>query len=851
MGTSILSAITRKPRSTRSGKTKVLPVVVSDGVPAALSVERLYGRCDLKQLKFKTTSDLPDLPGILGQERAIEAAGFGLAILREGYNLFVMGPGGTGKRSLVTRLLDKAASERPAPPDWIYVHNFEQPHRPRAISLPTGRGKGFKVDMQHLIEDLLTAIPALFESEEYRSRVDQIENEFSEREAKALRELGSEAERQGIALLRTPSGFGLAPEKNGEVLAPDEFDKLSDKEKQRLARVLEDLHDRLHKIIRQAPQWLREKKERIRALNREFSMLAVAHQISELQEKYRDIEAVCDYLDAVERDLVNSADELRKSQDGSVQMMGITLTSQPSLRRYQVNLLVDHGATQGAPVSWPDHPSYPNLVGRIEHIEHLGTLVTDFNLIKSGAMLQASGGYLVIDVHKLLAQPYAYEALKRALRSHQVRIDSLGQMLGLAHTVSIEPEPIPIDLKVILLGERTLYYLLYEYDPEFRELFKVVADFDDEMPRDNEAVQHYCRLIATLGRKEKMLPFDRAACARLVEQAAREAEDGERLSTNIQNLVDLMREADHLACADLHDTVSADLVQAAIDGRIRRTGRIRERLQEHILRETVAVQTSGQWVGQINGLSVIQLGDSRFAHPTRITATVRLGEGEVVDISREVNMGGAIHSKGVLTLSAFLATRYANNMPMSLSASLAFEQTYGMVEGDSASMAELCALLSAIGDVPIKQSIAMTGSVDQYGHMQAIGGVNEKIEGFYDICRARGLDGSHGVVIPQANVKHLMLRSDVVDSCSKGLFHVWPAGNVDEAMELLTGLPAGLPDPEGVVPEGSVNYLVAVRLLQFSSLRQVYSGKAGQSRVAGARSAATKRRSSPAKKRSA
>ncbi len=833
----------------RRKKTTVLPVVVSDGAPAPLPAERLYGRCDLAQLKFKTTLELPDLPGILGQERAVEAADFGLAIAREGYNLFVMGPTGTGKRSLVTRLLDKAAAGRPTPADWVYVHNFEQPHKPRALQLPAGRGKAFKADMQRLIEDLLTAIPALFESEEYRARLDQLEAEFSEREAAALRELGTEAEKQNIALLRTPSGFGLAPMKDGEVIAPDEFEKLPDEEKQRIAAVLEDLHERLHKIIRQAPQWLREKKERIRALNREFSMLAVSHEIGELREKYRDLAEICSYLDAVEKDLVDSAEELRKSQEGPIQVMGITLTAQPSFRRYQVNLLIDNSATSGAPVIWPDHPSYPNLVGRIEHIEHLGALVTDFSLIKPGALHQASGGYLVLDALKLLSQPYAYEALKRTLRSHQVRIDSLGQMLGLAHTVSLEPQPIPVDFKVVLLGERLLYYLLYEYDPEFRELFKVVADFDDEMPRTEEAVQHYCRLIATLGRKEDLLPFDRAACARLVEQAAREAADNERLSTNMQNLLDLMREADHLARAEQHDTVSAERIQAALDARERRSGRIRSRMQEEILRNTINVQTDGQWVGQINGLSVIQLGDNRFAHPSRITATVRLGEGEVIDISREVNLGGAIHSKGVLTLASFLATRYANNLPLSLSASLAFEQTYAMVEGDSASMAELCALLSAIADVPIKQAIAMTGSVDQYGHMQAIGAVNEKIEGFFDICRARGLDGSHGVVIPVANVKHLMLRSDVVDACGRGQFHIWPVSNVDEAMELLTGLPAGLPDAEGVVPEGSVNYLVAARLIQFSSLRQIFAGKGASVKKGGARAKPKKRPIAPAKKR--
>jgi len=809
--------------------------------PTALTADRLYSRCDLAGLDFATTEALADVPGIIAQERASEAVAFGLGIRREGYNLYVMGPAGRGKRTLVLRLLETEAAQAPTPGDWVYVHNFAQPHKPRAIQLPPGRGAELRADMQRLVEDMQTAVQATFESDEYRARLDQIENEFTEREAAAFRELGQLAEGQGVALLRTPGGFGLAPTKDGEVIAPDEFEKLSDAEKARISRVLEDLHDRLHKLIRQTPRWIQEKKERIRELNREFSMLAVESLIRTLKEKYRELPEVLTYLEAVEQDLVETADEFRKPQQGQVQMMGLTMTVVPSFRRYQVNVLVDHGDNHGAPIVFPDHPSYPNLVGRIEHVEHLGALVTDFTLIKPGVLHQAAGGYLVLDVRKLLMQPYAYEALKRALRSRHVRIDSLSQLLGFAHTVSLEPEPIPLDVKVVLLGERLLYYLLYEYDPEFRELFKVMADFDDEMPRDGESSELYCRVIATLGRKESLLPFEREACARLIEHAAREAGDAERLSTDMQGLFDLLREADALARGEARETVPAAAVQAAIEARERRTGRLRARVQEEILRETIRIETGGARAGQVNGLSVVQLGDIRFAHPTRITATVRLGEGEVIDIAREVDLGGAIHSKGVLTLASFLATRYAGGLPLSLNASLVFEQTYGPVEGDSASMAELCALMSAISDVPIRQSVAVTGSVDQHGHMQAIGGVNEKIEGFFDICRARGLDGGQGVVIPQANVKHLMLRADVVEACEQGRFHVWAVANVDEAIELLTGVPAGLPDEQGVVPEGSVNYLVAAQLIQFSSLRQLYSGRLAEGEGAARRGHPKKR----------
>jgi lon-related putative ATP-dependent protease len=792
-------------------------------MPKPLAPEQLYTPCHLPAAGFETTHDLPEFEGILGQARAVEAVDFGLAIPRQGFNLYVMGPAGVGKHSLVQKLVGEAAEQGRVPSDWVYVNNFHQPHKPRAIALPPGQGQVLRQDMQHLVEDLLAAIPAIFESDEYRNRLEAIENEFSEREAKTFRVLGEEARQNDIALLRTPNGFGLAPMKGEDVLSPEEFEKLPDSDRKRIATAMDAMREKLHKLIRKGPQWQREKRAKIRALNQEFSRLGVGHQIGELRDKFAEIPAVLEYLQAVEEDLVENADDFRKPQEGPTQILGITLSSAPSFRRYQVNPLVDHNGLEGAPVVAPDHPGYPNLIGRIEHVEHLGALVTDFSLIKPGALHQANGGYLILDVRKLLMQPFAWEGLKRALRSREVKVESLGQMLSLVSTVSLEPEPIPLDVKVVLLGERLLYYLLYEFDPDFPELFKVVADFEDELPRDDESHLLYARLIGTLVRKEGLLPFERAACARLIEQAAREAEDAERLSSNMQSLVNLMREADFLARRAGDSRVSAGHVQAGIDARVRRTGRLSSKVQEAILRGMLHIETGGQRIGQVNGLSVIDLGDSRFSHPTRITATVRLGEGEVIDIQKEVNLAGAIHSKGVMTLSAFLATRYANVLPLSLTASLTFEQTYGEVEGDSASMAELCVLLSAIGDLPIKQNLAITGSVDQYGRMQPIGGVNEKIEGFFDLCAARGLTGEQGVVIPADNVKHLMLKAEVVAACQAGRFRIWPVADVDEAIELLTDLPAGQPDENGVVPEGSVNYRVAARLIQYSTLRQAFS----------------------------
>jgi lon-related putative ATP-dependent protease len=498
-----------------------------------------------------------------------------------------------------------------------------------------------------------------------------------------------------------------------------------------------------------------------------------------------------------------------------------------------VNLLLDHADQAGAPVVFQDFPSYQNLVGRVEHLAQFGALVTDFGLIKAGALHRANGGYLLLDVAKVLGQPFAWEGLKRALIKQEIRIESLGEMFGLVSTVSLEPQPIPLGVKIVLFGERWLYYLLYALDPEFRRLFKVPADFEEDMPRDGGNQALYARLVASVGRKEKLLPFDRGAVARIVEQQARNAGDAEKLSLHMQSLVDLMQEADFWAREGGRAVVSRDHVQRSIDMQIERTDRIRKRVQEEILRGTLLIDSAGAKVGQVNGLSVLSLGDFSFAQPTRITARTRLGDGEVIDIQREAKLGGAIHSKGVLILTAFLASRYSNNRPHSLSASLTFEQTYGEVEGDSASVAELCALLSSLADAPIKQSLAVTGSVNQYGEVQAIGAVNEKIEGFFDICHARGLTGEQGVLIPEANVKHLMLRKDVVDAASAGKFHIYPVANVDDVIELLTGIPAGEADTTGNLPSGSINQRVRAKLIEFARARQTFASAAAKGQAPG------------------
>ncbi len=631
--------------------------------------------------------------------------------------------------------------------------------------------------------------------------------------------MGEAAGKAGILLLRTPNGFSFAPAKGDEVMNPDDYDKLPDKEKARIEETIASLQEQLEKVIRQVHQWRRERIERVRKLNEETVLFAVGHLIDALRSDFADYPAVSGYLNEVQQNVIQSMDEFRHPKEGMSALAALT-SELPNFSRFLVNLLVGRDPAQGAPVIYEDHPTYQNLMGRVEHVSQLGALVTNFLLIKPGALHQANGGYLLLDAFKLLSQPFSWEGLKRALSTHEIRIESLGQMVSLVSTVSLEPEPIPLDVKVVLLGNRLLYFLLAQYDPEFGELFKVAADFEDEVERSADNDLLYARLIGTLARREKLRPFDRGAVARVIEHSARRAEDAQKLSTHMESLADLLREADYWAAQDKRDGVTRADVECAIAAQIKRSDRLRERSHEAILRGILHIDTAGEQVGQVNGLSVFQLGDFTFAQPSRITATTRLGEGEVVDIQREVKLGGSIHSKGVLILSSYLATRYAAEQPLSLSASLVFEQTYGQVEGDSASVAELCALLSSLANVPIRQSLAVTGSVDQFGRVQAIGAVNEKVEGYFDICRQRGLSGQQGVVIPAANVVHLMLRQDVVDAAAAGQFHVYAVETVEEALELLTGIPVGTAETAG-----SLDQRVTQRLQQLAELRRKYAKK--------------------------
>lgn len=787
-----------------------------------LHPEQLRSYCNPESFRFQTTDDLPDLDEMVGQERALAALDFGVGMPNSGYNLYVLGPAGSGKYTTVSRFLKEKAAGSAAPADWVYVNNFEDSSKPLAMRLPTGRGRELQRDMQQLVVELRTTIPAAFESDDYKARIQQIDESFESRQEDAFRKLHEEAQHHQIKVFKTHGGITFAPLKDGEALDAEAFHKLPKKEQQRIDSDLETLQAQLQDILQKwIPQWSKERRERIKEVNDEVTLSAVGHLIDSVRTVYAELPMVLSYLSEVQGDVIANVEVFLHETDTAQPLLGGV--PEISLRRYQVNLFVDNGDSEGAPVLYEDNPTHDALVGRVEHMSQLGALITDFTLIRPGVLHAANEGYLILEVRKLLAQPYAWEGLKRALFARQVRIESLGQLLSLVSTVSLEPQPIPLQVKVVLLGDRLLYYLLCKYDPDFQALFKVAADFEDSVDRNPGSDQSYAQLVATLVRKNGLRPFDRSAVAAVIEQSMCMVGDREKLTTHMRSIADLLSEASFWAGEAGREVVQQDDVRRSIDYHVERIDRVRDRMHEAILRDTVMIDTSGETVGQINGLSVIQLAEDAFGVPARITATTRLGEGELVDIEREVDMAGPIHSKGVFILSSYLGARYAPDFPLSLSASLTFEQSYSEIEGDSASLAELCALLSSLAGLPIRQSLAVTGSVNQHGQVQAIGGVNEKIEGFFNICSERGLSGDQGVLVPVSNMKHLMLRNNVVDAVHEGKFSVYAIDHADQAIELLTGVTAGEADSDGVFPEDSVNGRVQLRLRTLAGLRMQYS----------------------------
>ena len=789
----------------------------------ALNPAALCQRSDPADIPFESTAELEDLTEIPGQERALEALHFATGIRVNGHNVYVLGRSGSGRHEFVRHFLTQAAKDREVPCDWCYVFNFDEPRRPHALPLPAGVAKEFAADLARVIADAQTGIPAAFESEDFQSQRESIAEEFREAQESAFREVEEEARKQDVGVIQTPTGVAFVPVREGEAMSPEEFKKLPKEEREKFHDDIGRLTKRLQNVLRTMPRMASEMRHKVQELEREVAALASASLVEELKQKYANLPAVAEHLQRMQQDMVDNVALFLPDAGSEPGAPGPRDSGESVALRYSVNVLVDRQSQQGAPVEFLDKPSFPELVGRIEHESEFGSLVTRFDLVRPGALHRANGGFLVVDAERLLAYPRAWDGLKRALKGGEIRTRSLADDVGVLSTVTLEPEPIPLSVKVVLIGERRYYYLLEEYDPEFSELFKVQADFEDEMVRSRGNVELLARWLATTIRREGLKHLNRGGIARLVEAVARKAGDSERLSADIHYAIDLVREAHYWARQHGAELIGEGEVQLAIDARVRRGSRVRDRMQEELIRETLLVETSGKRVGQINGLAVMQLGGMAFGRPQRITASVALGSGELIDIEREVKLGGPLHSKGVLILGGYLRSRYVVDRPLSLSASLVFEQSYGGVDGDSASAAELCTLVSALAETPLSQSMAITGSVDQHGRIQAIGGVNEKIEGFFDICRKRGLSGEQGVLIPLANVKHLMLRRDVVEAVEDEMFNVWPVEHVDQALERLCGRPAGQRDGEGGFPKGSINRLARDRLAELAGHRQSFS----------------------------
>jgi len=790
----------------------------------SLSADQLRAVCDPASLSFDTTATLEPLEVLIGQDRAVEAIRLAAQMEHHRFNLYVHGPEGSGRHSAVLKILNEEAAGRPVPSDWVYVQNFGDPDRPLAIEVPRGMAPKMRAAMISLVEDLAIHIPSLLVSEDYQNRRRALEQEYGARHESAFEILRKAAETRNVAILRTPMGFSLAAMHGDEILKADAMERLSQGERQKVDEDVAATEQELEDFLLALPELEREQRSAIGQLNEEMAKLAVDAALSRAIHDFVGIPALAAYFEALRADLIAHADLFLSLEHGKADdpfpAQLVALRDDPRFHRYSVNVMITHGEDiAGAPVVVETLPTLANLTGEIDYIPLQGALVTDFTQIKPGALHRANGGFLVLDARRVLSEPYAWDALKRCLETRAVHLITAAERSGLIATTKLEPQPIPLRVRVVLVGDRLLHLLLSEHDPDFAQYFRVAAEFGEDMARGPESVALFARLAATVVAREGLRPVARDGVAALVDAATRAAEDQEKLSLRMGEIWDILFEADHLAGKDHAASVTADHVARAIAAADRRRGLTRDRLQEAIVRGIIQISTQGSVIGQVNGLTISALGEECFGAPVRITARVRMGTGRVVDIEREVRLGGPIHSKAVLILSSFLATRYVPDTPLSLWASLVFEQSYSGVEGDSASLAELCALLSALAEVPLSQSFAVTGSVNQMGEVQAVGGINEKIEGFFDVCQAVGLTGRQGVIIPHSNQSSLMLRPDVVEAVAAGRFQIHTVTNIDDAIEQLTGLPAGKRMLNGEFQEGSVNANIEVRLLEFADTR--------------------------------
>jgi lon-related putative ATP-dependent protease len=783
-----------------------------------LKPKDLKKTCDISVFPFKTTEDYVFEHEPLHQERGVSAIDFGLNIKSDGYNIFVCGAPGTGRNTQANKLVNEIASTQKTPNDWIYVYNFVHEDEPVAISLPAGRGRIFKKDMEELINELKVEIPKAFESEDYEKRKHDLLKEYKQKRDEVLQEIEDKAHGEGFVLKQSATGVILVPRKGENPMTNEEFEALPDDEKEKIEKKKHELHIKIEQVLSEVRVMEKDAKDKIRELEKEVALFSVKHIIDELRFKYREFDDVVQHLNLVQEDIVENLEIFKEEEEeGAMNIFGVKgAPKKNQFLKYQINLLVDHRHSEGAPVVREPNPTYYNLIGRIEYASYFGSMTTNFAMIGPGALHKANGGYLVLQAMDVLKNYMTWDALKRVVRNREIKVEDMNEQIRLISTTGLKPKAIPCDIKIVMVGPPWLYQILYKYDEDFRKMFKVKADFDVEMDRDDEKVKKYSAFIKVRCEEENLRHFTREAVAKVIEYGAKLAGDKEKLSAKFMYVADILREANYWAGKDHAQYTEAPHVEKALKEKVYRSNLIEEKITEYIEKNVLMIDVDGGKEGQVNGLAVLDVGEYVFGKPSRITAKTFMGKAGVMDIERQVKMGGNIHSKGVLILSGYLGEKFAQEAPLSLSASICFEQSYEGIEGDSASSTEAYCLLSSLSGVPIKQSIGVTGSMNQHGLIQPIGGVNEKIEGFYHTCKIKGLTGKQGVMIPQSNVRHLMLKDEVIDAVKKGKFHIWPVSTVDEGIEILTGKKAGKKDAKGKYPKGTINYLANKKLQEYS-----------------------------------
>jgi predicted ATP-dependent protease len=766
-----------------------------------------------EQFNFTSTEDLEPFRGVLGQERAVEALQFGVAMPRPGYNVFVMGEPGTGRFSFVKRYLKAEAKRLETPADRLYVNHFDEPREPRALELASGTAGAFLDDINQLIDNLLATFPAVFEHPSFQQKKNAIDRAFNKRYDQALDVIERLSLEKNVALYRDSSNIAFTPMLDGKALDEAEFAQLPEAERERFHADIATLEERLNEELASLPQWKRESSNQLRQLNEETITIALQPLLAPLSQKYAENAGVCAYLQAMQVNL------LKTVVDQLVEVERIDAQTRKLLEeQYCPSLVVGHHAQGGAPVVFEPHPTYDNLFGRIEYNTDQGALYTSYRQLRPGALHRANGGFLILEAEKMLGEPFVWEALKRALHSRQLKMESPLGDLGRIATITLNPQVVPLQVKVVIIGARQLYYALQDHDPDFQEMFRVLVDFDEDIPLGEESLEQFAQLMKTRTSEEGMAPMTAAAVARVATYSARLAEHQGRLSARIGDLFQLISEADFIRQLAGETWTDAGHIERALKAKATRTGRVSARIIDDMLAGIILIDTAGAAVGKCNGLTVLEVGDSAFGVPARISATVYPGGSGIVDIEREVNLGQPIHSKGVMILTGYLGSRYAQEFPLEISASIALEQSYGYVDGDSASLGEVCTLISALSRTPLKQCFAITGSINQFGEVQAVGGVNEKIEGFFRLCEARGLTGEQGAIIPHSNVTTLMLDERVLQAVRAGQFHIYAVRQVDEALSLLVGEDAGSPNEQGQFPAGSVNARVVERLRDIAAM---------------------------------